>query len=293
MSNTPIIYGGSNEIYCAECYDSPTSTWGKTSTSKTHLRCVNVGSEYNAYMLARRWLTAYRSTYQGLVLDAIETVPIEGTASWDIHATYKIYQWDVNVILDYKFSTTGGSAHIDRSLNTNVNWSCVPGLPALLQNGAIGVNAGGEKEGVDVKRPAFSWQQTQAFSLDMVNTSFKKMLANYTACINSRPFRGFAAGEVLFDGVSDGSLITDYDKETNAPYQYYKLTFSFAAMPNLFNQRVGGSPTFIKYGWDYQWVLWEKITDNGSVVQRPRNVYVEQVYPDVDLNDLGLVKISL
>lgn len=293
MPNSQIIYGGSNSVYCAECYDSPSSTFGKSSTSRTHLRCVNAGSEYEAYILARRWILSYRPIYHGLVVDTIETAPIEGTASWDVNVTYKIYQWDVNIILDYKFSTTGGSAHIDRSIVTNVNYSCVPGLPALLQNGAIGVNAEGEKEGVDVKRPAFSWQQTQAFSLGTVNTNFKKMLARYTACINLRPFMGFDAGEVLFEGVSDGSLITDYDKETNAPYQYYKMTFSFAAMPNIYGQQVGSSPVFMKYGWDYQWVLWEKFASDGSLLQRPRNVYVEQVYPAVDLNDLGLVKISL
>lgn len=278
---------GSDSCYCDECLDSPEFEDGRNANSTTHLRVVGTDSESTAYSMASNWINTQRKTYCGLVLDSLSLKPIEGAAAWDVTAKHKIKQFDTNIILDYSFATTGGTAHIERSVGTMVNRSCVFGLPSKDHGGRIGFNGDGY-DGVDIKCPAFTWRQSQAYSCAMMTKNFQRMIANYTGCINEYSFMGFKPREVLFEG-ADGQLVQDYDKITNAPYFYYKVTYSFSASPSVFGKSVGSSGTYNKAGWDYEWTEWEKITVGKETVCRPRNVFVEQVYPSVDLNDLGVV----
>ncbi len=282
------------EIICEECYDSPsykpTFNKGGTPSGTTHLRVKNTADRDVAYRSAIAWLNANRRTFYGLCIQSIEIKPIEGTDCWDVNVEYGYRKADLNVVLDYKFQTTGGSSHITRTFENVVSKSCVNGLPAYDFGGAIGVNSEGEVEGVDIKSPAFSWSQTQAFPVEMVTWEFRKMLASYTAKVNNAPFMGFDAGEVLFEGVTDGQLAHDTNEETGNIFWYYKLTFSFSAMPNIYGIQIGDA-IVDKWGWEYLWILWETIVSGNTTTKYPRNVCVEQVYETADLNDLGLLEV--
>ena len=90
--------------------------------------------------------------------------------------------------------------------------------------------------------------------------------------------RGFAAGEVRFDGV-EGSRIDA---------TYSSVDFIFSASPNATSIPVGGITVAAKKGWDYLWVLYEETTSEDRLVKVPVAAYVEQVYRYAAFSGLGL-----
>lgn len=100
-----------------------------------------------------------------------------------------------------------------------------------------------------------------------------------TGKTNDAAWRGFAAGEVLFQGVS-GSYRSGDD--------VVELTFRFAASPNRTNINVGGITVSSKKGWDYMWVRYADNVDGDNIVKQPVAVYVERVYEEGDFGGLGI-----
>ncbi len=106
-----------------------------------------------------------------------------------------------------------------------------------------------------------------------------------TGAVNSAPFRGFQAGEVLFMGASGTRRGVDVDDR-------WEITYKFAASPNQSGMSVGSISSIQKRGWDYLWVRYEK-QEKGSgadkvVVMYPVNVTVDQVYDYNNLAPLNL-----
>lgn len=104
------------------------------------------------------------------------------------------------------------------------------------------------------------------------------MLFYLTGRVNHAPFKGFAAGEVLFLGAS-GSQRGQED---------WEVTFSFAASPNVTGLAVGQITGIAKKGWEYLWVRYEDAVDAHTLVKQPAAAYVEQVYPYGDFALLGI-----
>lgn len=278
-------------IYCDECYDSPTAVQGTSPSADVHCKVVGTWSKYDAYDCAMAWIADNRRTENSCPLESVTLKPIEGCNAWDVNIHYSLKKRDAGESFNYQFSTTGETSHTTYSRQTKVARSCIPGMPVIDFHGGIGWNDN-KYDGVDINTPAFSWSQSTCWPLAFVTDNYKKLLARYTCCINSKPFAGFAAGEVRFNGITDGSIVEENDNEDpRAPvYYYYKLTYSFSAMPNANDLRVGNSGLISKGGWDYMWVHRMKVTnpDTGATVNIPRQVNVEQVYPYVDLNALCL-----
>jgi hypothetical protein len=110
---------------------------------------------------------------------------------------------------------------------------------------------------------------------------------------NSKPWRGFSAGEVMLVGVDGDDSDTQYDS----------LTFNFEARPTERNITI---PTIVdgffggdaiktitipeKRGYDYLWVrtIPREITIDGQevLVEVAQCAYVDQIYEYVDLNAL-------
>jgi hypothetical protein len=88
--------------------------------------------------------------------------------------------------------------------------------------------------------------------------------------VNDIPFKGFAAGEVLFLGAS-GSQRGDED---------WEITFNYAASPNVTGLMVGDIGPVSKKGWEYLWVRYEDAEDEDAmcVVKRPVQVNIEKAY---------------
>jgi len=110
--------------------------------------------------------------------------------------------------------------------------------------------------------------------------AYKAALFFLTGAVNNAPFRGFAAGEVLFLGAS-GSKRGQDD---------WEIRFRFAASPNVTGLVVGSITGINKRGWEYLWGRYADAEDTAAkaLVKRPVAAYVEQVYPYGDFSGLGI-----
>ena len=275
--------------YCEECYDSPTGESSSTPSAEVHCRVVGTWDKFTAYELVMNWVAGNRVRENDCPLDSVKLEPVEGTDAWNATLHYSPRKRKAGDSFDYQFTTTGGTSHITRSFKTYCAKSCIRDYPVIDFKNGIGYNDN-TFEGCDINTPAFSWSQSVCWPLAFVNVYYKKLLARYTCCVNDSPFAGFDAGEVRFDGITNGSIENETDEETGLLYYYYKLTYAFSAQPNMTDLEVGDSGTFTKRGWDYMWTTRIRVDDQktGNTLQLPRQVNVEQVYPYVNLNALGL-----
>lgn len=179
---------------------------------------------------------------------------------------------------NYQFDTGGGTQHITQSLAT-VGRYAPPGKTAPDFQGAIGVTHD-NVEGVDITVPVYNFSETHYIASGLVTPGYKATLFYLTGRVNNAPFRGFAAGEVLFLGAS-GSKRGQED---------WEISFKFAASPNMTGLTIGDITGIAKKGWEYLWVRYADAEDAAAkvLVKRPAAVYVEKVYPDGDFSLLGI-----
>lgn len=178
----------------------------------------------------------------------------------------------------FQFDTGGGSQHITQGLGTVGAWAA-PGWTAPDFRGAIGVTPD-NVEGVDVAIPVYNFSETHYLAAEAVTGAYKAELFYLTGTVNNGPFRGFAAGEVLFLGAA-GSIRGAED---------WEITFKFAASPNATGLVVGDITGIAKNGWDYLWVRYADVEDTTArvLVKRPLAAYVERVYPFGNFANLGI-----
>jgi hypothetical protein len=94
-----------------------------------------------------------------------------------------------------------------------------------------------------------------------------------------KKWRNFNAGEVLFMGARFS---------INAGASTASVALAFSQRDNMSNFYVGGVQVANKAGWDHLWVEYETLAQNGGggVWQRPRYVWVAQIYERRDFCDL-------
>lgn len=174
----------------------------------------------------------------------------------------------------FEFSTHGGTQNVTQAL------ASVAKYPSDAPNyqGAIGVTDSGV-EGVDIVVPQLTFRETHYFA--ELSGSYKLLLAALSGKVNSTPFRGFAAGEVLFIGVD--AYRADSKHETP-----WVVTYEFAVQANRSNFVVGGIPVAFKYGWDYMWVRYGPSISEDTLVRVPRSVHIERVYDFTSFAALGI-----
>jgi len=177
----------------------------------------------------------------------------------------------------YEFDTSGGTQHITQSIGT-VGGYAAPGWGLPSFEGAIGVSDNGV-EGVDITVPQLNFSETHHFS--SLPGKYRQTLFRITGKVNSAPFRGFAAGEVLFLGASGAKR----DRYHETPWE---VTYRFAVSPNESNLVVGNIGGITKRGWDYMWIRYAELEDQNAIVKRPVGVYVERVYGDANFGLLGI-----
>lgn len=176
------------------------------------------------------------------------------------------------------FDTTGGTRHITQSLSTVGRYPA----NAINYGGAIGVDGDGNVNGVDITMPVMTFSETHYFKPARVSLDFQKRLFMLTGTVNNKAFRGFAAGEVLFQGVSARRTGTDAE-------DLWELTYTFAVSPNQTEVKISENITVAtKAGWDYVWLTYSDGVVNGTRTRRPKAAYVERVYRASDFADLGI-----
>ncbi|PQO39339.1 hypothetical protein C5Y96_05655 [Blastopirellula marina] len=176
---------------------------------------------------------------------------------------------------EFSFDTSGGQTHITTSLGTTRYGTNPPDC-----KGAIGVTEPDKVEGVDIIVPQFRFSVKTTVAAAAVTLAFVKTLSERTGTVNDAPFKGWAAGEVLFLGVS-GQQRGGGD---------WDLSFSFAMEKNKTGLQIGDITGIDKKGHQYLWVRFaaQKDAANYALVRRPTAVYVEDVYESTDFGDLGI-----
>ncbi len=228
---------------------------------------------------------AAERTVEGMSLESVEIDERVNSSTWRAKAIYAEKSSsgeggeEEEDAYSVSFDTGGGTMHMIQSLGTSFK---APS-DAPDYGGAIGVDADGNVEGVDVQMPTFNFQETHTLSGTVVTDAWKKKVAGVTGTVNSGAFRGFAAGEVLFLGAS-GS------KSSRKKSASWEITFRFAVSANRSSLKVGDLTVSNKRGWDYLWVSYKTaVAANGkSLVKKPSAVYVEKVYPDGNFGALGI-----
>lgn len=180
-----------------------------------------------------------------------------------------------------RFSTKGGSSHINHSLGTTAYQSRdVDSAPDY--QGLINV-VNGQAQGVDIQTPALHLDVTAKIPTALVTPAWLSNFYNLTACVNSTALWGFPAGTLIFRGLDGG---TDGQGTCN-------LTFSFDYHPN-FTGNIDPFDSVTKGGWDYAWVSTKLQTDSltSTTVPKPVCMYVEQVYKEVSFSPFSFITIA-
>ena len=217
------------------------------------------------------------ATHRGLPLigsDITET----GPGVWEVTVSYSSRDIPEAGESEFSFEIGTGNQRITQSLQTVASYAPA-GETAPDFQGAIGVT---EKsvEGVDITVPVYRFSETHILSTATVTSAYKALLFAATATTNSASFKGFAAGEVLFQGASGSRRQTDD----------WQIQFNFAASPNVTGLTVGSITGVDKGGWEYMWVRYQQVADEtaGRIVRRPLAVYIERVYEATNYSLLGI-----
>jgi hypothetical protein len=143
---------------------------------------------------------------------------------------------------------------------------------------------GATVEGADVPMPVQEFDITVTKNYTDMTQSYLAIVENLAGKLNNAPFRGRAAGEVLFKG-AEGSISSRGDSE---------ITYHFAVKKNpALPMTIGGiqipSGTVVR-GWDYIWVQWKTQVDTNAadLAAGAQGVYVAQVFESGNFATLGL-----
>lgn len=197
-----------------------------------------------------------------------------GLELWEVECPYV---WDSSVDPTFSFDTTGNTAHITQSLQTQGVY-VPPGRSAPDFGGAIGVTKD-SVEGVDIVIPGYAW--TETYTIEEITDSYKALLKRMTGRFNNAVFRTWEAGEVLFLGARG---------QKNGYLDPWEITFHFAGSDNVTSLVQNGITIAAKRGWDYLWFRYADFKDDAAamLVKRPIAAVVEQVYYPDDFSLLGI-----
>lgn len=179
------------------------------------------------------------------------------------------------------FEISSETQRITQALSTSADYAPSGVTPPDFM-GSINVTADGV-EGVDIIVPQYSFTETRYMEDADVTSGFKAVVFSRSGKVNSDTFRGFAAGEVRFDGVS-GS------RRGRAATDLWEITYRFTCSPNATGLIIGAITGINKMGWEYLWVRYEDFedTDAKRVVKRAASAHVVQVYPTITFAELPL-----
>ena len=192
-----------------------------------------------------------------------------------------------------EFDTTGGTEHVTQAWTDSDSPTAYVGSYAKPADGLApdsygAVNISGDQvQGVDITVPSFQFTETWTVaSASLVNEpgfpgakTLIEQLYSLTGKVNSTRFRIFDPGEVLFLGCRTSC---------NRNQSMTSVTLCFSARPNRSNFFVGKVPVGQKAGWDFMWVQYETAEESGSLIRKPKYVYVDRVYERASFDDLEI-----
>lgn len=201
------------------------------------------------------------------------------TTDWRVVVNWGLSGGSPQTGLNYSFSIGGGSYHRNYAESQTAYDPPRGGLTAPSVGLAINFD-GDEVHGVSVPaQPSMEFTIEAKKTASDVDNAYLTTVSDLVYKTNSATFEGWAAGEVLFMGLT-GSRTGDDE---------FTLNYKFGRNPNKTGQTVAGATAVAYNGWDYVWVRWEK-TDEGDngIGSRAEGVYVAVVHESGSFAGLGL-----
>lgn len=240
----------------------------------------------DAYDAAYTYAKAHKS-FDGLTAKSLQITEVDGGAG-------RVYRFSIKytkngglgenettqiVYGTLRFSTKGGSSHINKSIAQTKYDALNKNAPVF--NGLINVQ-NGVAAGVDIQTPVLHIDVTCKLPTEMITTQWLASFYALTGKVNSNVLWSFPAHTLLFRGL-DGS--TDGVGTCS-------LTFSFDFQPNV-TENIDPFQVVVKNGWEYVWTYTELETDSTSntTVPKPLGLYVDQVYPEVSFAPFNFIHI--
>lgn len=180
------------------------------------------------------------------------------------------------------FESSSQTTHITRALDTVAAFGSVPNNPGDLVN----LDANGNVQGVDIQTSCISLTETHMIRRKNFTSAYRKTLSALTKHVNSKAFRGYDPGEVLFDSFTAALQLSSGK---------WRVTYRFLIQSNEPAFNIGGLTVPAKYGWDYVWFCFAptlKTLQNDdtqkAIFQRIRGGYVSRIYPYASFAPLKL-----
>jgi hypothetical protein len=181
---------------------------------------------------------------------------------------------------EFSFDTTGGTQHVTQAKETVAAYPH-PDIGVCSDwQGAIGVTENGV-EGVDIVVPQMAYEETHQIAAYDVEAWLVGVIFGLTGKVNDAPFKGFAAGELLFLGAQGRKRKSE---------GFWTVTFRFAGSRNATGLAVGAITGIDKEGWHYLDVQYETVddADAGMLARKPVAARVHRVYDTGDFSSLGI-----
>ncbi|XZE35846.1 hypothetical protein SH501x_001390 [Pirellulaceae bacterium SH501] len=246
--------------------------------------CATSAEAYTALLAGNGddWL-GIPGEIDGLLLRTIDMRP-DGPMGWKATANYgepKLVSRELEKLPnvgDYRVSFSAKPATVKQYFAKSTT-RYPAGAPDF--GGAINVNRDGKVDGVDVIIPSLSVVVTQRMAGAALTPTYALAVANLVGKYNNAGFLGFPAGSLQFTA-GDGSLSFSIENPVSGgdpiDPQDRELSFEFLYSPNLSGLTIGDITGINKLGHQYMWILWKDDVDGSVVVQKPRAVYVQDLY---------------
>lgn len=139
---------------------------------------------------------------------------------------------------------------------------------------------GNEVDGVEIFEPIYEESETHWIPTSSITPAYRAALKGVVGRVNSEPFKGWEAGEVLMRGIS-GTRRGANDSE---------ITFRWAVRENQNDLTLGEVTGIVKKGWEYLWPRYttRRAFNNAPAKEVISHVAVATVFPTADFSQLDI-----
>ena len=261
-----------------------TETWDNTgNVTQFDLKCYVIGDVCKRSAMQAVWENS-PDTYENLPRYNIkfdgydEDKNAEFTVSYQKSTSSGSQQQTDDDAVEISFSTGGGTKHVVQAISQRCVFGNDPANTLIGWNGKNGEDV--EYAGVDVPDANIQLTLTVKRKMSDLGTNWQRSIAAVTGKVNSKTFRGWKAGEVLFEGVS----LSGKENDDNI-----SVSYNFSIRRNETNVKiavdsVGNAVTASAKGFEYAWAV-TKFVAGKNVIQ---SAFVSQVIETADFSVLGV-----
>jgi hypothetical protein len=182
------------------------------------------------------------------------------------------------------YQLSGETKHITQSLSTRGKTAAGllinGGSGTITDSGAIGVQKD-SVAGADILIPVVTFSETHYFLRKDMTRALRTKWENLFAHISDAAFRGYPAGEVLFEGLQTTIK--------GSPDGVVPVTFQFRRRAHVVAEDIGGIVLDVD-GWELVDMRYKDETNTTSkrTEKTPSKVLLHTVYKSADFADLGI-----